>query len=273
MGQVFTWDSIQARRIPKLESFHRVAADLRETLSNEPAVVSALLFGSVVRGDFNIRSDIDCLVLYETSGQNSAMGAMHHVDRMAHSLYVPINYTPCDTVLANTRLHALGVAFVRHLQAAMDAGGLIKGNLVDLLAPTVSAEKEIESYISRKIYSLQAALAQMASFDEKELARFFRKAFEAPMHVARKMLIYEGALGGDSKKEVQARYREMMPTHLGEQFDYLLSVDSHYSRELGFQVEIQDQEQYSDALVSLQSELPRVLEFLRANILRLDNAR
>jgi predicted nucleotidyltransferase len=235
--------------------------------------VSALLFGSVVRGDFNIRSDVDCIVLYETGGQNSAVGAMHHVDRMAHALHVPINYTPCDTALARTRLHVVGTSFVRHLQCAIDAGGLIKGNLADLLAPTVPVAQELESYISRKMYSLQAALAQMASFDEKELARFFRKALEAPMHIARKMLIYEGTLEGDSKQDVRTRYRETMPTYLGEQFDYLLSVDSHYSLELGLQLEIQDQEQYSDALVSLQSELPKVLEFLRANILRLNDAR
>lgn len=273
MGQVFTWDSIQAGRIPKLESFHRVAADLRETLSSEPAVVSALLFGSVVRGDFNIRSDIDCLVLYETIGQNSAMGAMHHVDRMAHSLHVPINYTPCDTMLARTRLHALGVAFVRHLQAAIDAGGLIKGNLVDLLAPTVSAKQEIESYISRKMYSLQESFAEMTSFSEERFVAFLKKALEAPVHVARKMLIYEGVLKGDSKREVQARYREMMPPHLGEQFDYLLSVDSWYSLELEFQLKKPDQEQYSDALASLQQELPKVLEFLRSNIRRLDDVR
>jgi predicted nucleotidyltransferase len=272
MGQVFTWDSIQAGRVPKLESFQRVAADLRETLSSEPTVVSALFFGSVIRGDFNIRSDIDCVVLYDTGGQNSAMGAMHHVDRMAHSLYVPINYTPCDTALARTRFHALGVAFVRHLQAAIDAGGLIKGNLVDLLAPTAPVEQELESYISRKMYSLQAALAQMASFDEKELARFFRKAFEAPMHIARKMLIYEGTLEGDSKQDVRERYRETMPTHLGEQFDYLLSVDSWYNLELESQLGNPDEDQYVATLSSLQSELPKVLEFLRANIRRLNDA-
>lgn len=273
MGQVFTWDSIQAGRVPKLESFHRVAADLRETLSNEPAVVSALLFGSVVRGDFNIRSDIDCVVLYETVVQNSAMGAMHHVDRMAHTLHVPIEFMPCDTVLAETRLHHLGTSFIRHLQAAIDTGGLIKGNLVDLLAPTIPATQEIESYIKMKMYSMQKSLAKITSFSEERLAEFLKKALEASTHVARKMLIYEDVLEGDSKREVQARYRETMPPHLGEQFDYLLSVDSWYNMELEFQLKKPDQEQYSDALASLQQELPKVLEFLRANILRLNDVR
>lgn len=246
---------------------------LREELSIEPAVVSALLFGSVVRGDFNIRSDIDCVVIYTTGQETWAMEAMHKIARMAHALYVPINFTPCDTVLATTRLHHLGMSFVRHLQTAIDAGGLIKGNLLDLLAPTMPVEQEIESYIKMKMYSMQAALAQMASFNEEELVRFFRKALEASTHVARKMLIYENTLCGDSKREVQAQYCEIMPKVLSEQFDYLLEVDDLYSWELGFQVDKPNQYTYTKILSRLQHEIPRVLGFLRSNILRLDETR
>lgn len=273
MGQVFTWDAIRTGRIPKKESFHHIASVLREALSNEPSVVSALLFGSVVRGDFNIRSDIDCVVIYETEHEEWAMRTMHEVDRAAHALHVPINFTPCDTVLAKTRLHHLGTSFVRHLQAAIEAGGFIKGNLVDLLAPTIPAEKEIESYIKMKMYSMQSALAQIASSSEEELVRFLRKALESSTHVARKMLIYEGTLGGDSKKEVQQRYRETMPRVLSEQFDHLLRLDYSYSMDLEIQLERADQHKYKVALGRLQSQLPKVLEFLRSNILRLDGAR
>lgn len=273
MGQVFTWDAIQAGRIPEKESFNFVAAALRETLAMESSVVSALLFGSVVRGDFNIRSDIDCVVIYETEEQEWAMGAMHEVSRLALGLHVPINFTPCDTVLAQTRLHHLGSSFVRHLQSSIDAGGLIKGNLVDLLAPTVPVAEEIESYIKHKMYSLQAAIAQIAFFSEAEVARLLRKALEAPMHVARKMLIYEGALGGDSKGEVRERYRETMPRSLSDPFDLLLRADFFYNIDLACHLEEPDQDKYAVVLGQLQQQLPRVLGFLRANILRLNDIR
>lgn len=272
MGQVFTWDSIQAGRIPKKESFNRVASLLRSKLSIEPAVVSALLFGSVVRGDFNIRSDIDCVVIYQTEQEASAMEAMQYIDGVAYTLHVPINFTPCDTVLAKTRLHHLGMSFIRHLQASIDAGGLIKGNLVDLLAPTIPAEQEIESYIKMKMYSMQEGLAQMTTFSEERLAAFLKKALEASTHVARKMLIYEGTLGGDSKKEVQKRYWETMPTYLSDLFDHLIGIDAWYSSQLAFQMETPRQTEYARTLSELETELPRVLEFLRSNILRLDKA-
>lgn len=273
MGRVFTWDSIRAGEIPKKESFHHVARALRSTLANEPAVISALLFGSVVRGDFNIRSDVDCVVIYETHGEQSAMEAMHEIDRWAHALHVPINFTPCDTVLARTRLHHLGASFVQHLQVSIDAGGLIKGDLVNLLAPTISTAQEIESYIKMKMYSMQESFAQMTSFSKERLVAFLKKALEASTHVARKMLIYEGMLQGDSKKAIRERYRDTMPAHLAGQFDHLLGIDSQYSSELDFQLEYPNQERYAIALAGLQGELPRVIEFLRSNILRLNETR
>lgn len=272
MGQVFTWDAVQDGRIPRQESFHHIAKELRLKLSKEPSVVSALLFGSVIRGDFNIRSDIDCAIIYETQDEYQAMNAMHEIDQMAHALHVPINFTPCDTVLARTRLHHLGTSFIRHLQASIDAGGLIKGkgNLIDLIAPTVPGSQEIESYIRMKMYSMQESLAQMTFFSEERQAAFLKKALEASTHVARKMLIYEDTLHGDSKREVQERYRETMPSVLSEQFDHLVNLDRLYTTDLEIQLEKLDEGSYRKVLSKLQAQLPSVLEFIRSNIIRLD---
>lgn len=273
MGQVFTWDAIRAERIPKQESFQHVVEDLRGTLAAEPSVASALLFGSVLRGDSNIRSDVDCVVIYHTGQEGQARSILHAINRRAHAEHVPINYTPCDTVLARTRLHHLGNSFITHLQASIDAGGLIKGNLVDLLAPTIPATQEIESYIKMKMYTVQESLMEMTSFSEERLAAFLKKALEAPTHVARKMLIYEGALRGDSKRDVRESYREVMPGHLSEQLEYLLAVDAWYSEKLQCQMNDPDKRLYADTLTMLEADLPHVLGFLRANILRLNDVR
>lgn len=270
MGQVFTWEAIRSGKIPQLESFHTVGNRLRTQLATEPSVASALLFGSVVRGDFNFRSDIDCLVLYKTEQEGVAMAVIHEIDREAHGLHVPINFTPCDTVLAHTHLHHLGSSFVRHLQASIDAGGLIKGDLVGSLAPTISPEEEIRSYIKMKMYKMQASFAQMSSFSEEQLASFLKKAFEAPMHVARKMLIYESTLGGDSKKEVQARYRDTMPSPMAALFNNLLALDAWYSSEVERQARRPNRQRYNETLALIMSELSGLLQFLRLNILRLN---
>ncbi|MFC1732716.1 nucleotidyltransferase domain-containing protein [candidate division KSB1 bacterium] len=271
MGQVFTWDTIRSGKVPSLESFHIVSSNMIAGLSTEPSFVSVLLFGSVLRGDFNVRSDIDCAFLYEMKKEEAAMRVMHQIDKFARGLHVPINFTPCDTVLAGTRLHHLGTSFVKHLQTSVEAGGLVKGNLVELLAPTVSTNQEIESYITVKMYNMQESLAQMTSFSEERLVAFFKKALESSTHVARKMLIYRGKLEGDSKKQVRERYIETMPPELSELFDQLLRVDSWYSSELELQLRGLDESRYKEVLVELQSKLPLVIKFLRLNILNINN--
>lgn len=269
MGRVFTWDA----SIPEKSSFHRVATDLREALSAEPSVPFASFIGSFVSGEFNFRSDLDCVVIYETEKEESVMKVTHEVNRRAHALHVPINFTACDTLVAGTRFHHLGTAFVRHLQSSIDAGGLIKGNLANLLAPASPAEQEIESYLRVKMSGLQATLMRKASLSEEETVRFLGKALEAPIHVARKMLIYEGTLQGDSKREVAETYRERMPEPLSRQLDWLLALDKWYSGHLFLQTEKPDYEGYLDGLVRIEQGVPRVLQFLRSNILRLNDGR
>lgn len=272
MGQVFTWDAVRLGQIPKKESFRVVENLTRVMLSVEPAVVSALLFGSVIRGDSSIRSDVDCVVVYKTDQEHAAMKVMNTIDRMAHALHVPVNFTPCDTVLAGTRLHHLGVSFVRHLQASIDAGGLIKGEFLGLLAPTISPEQEIESYIKMKMYSMQESLAGAPSFSDERMALFLKKGLEATTHVARKMLIYESVLQGDSKREIQKRYKEVMPKELADMLDFLLELDLYYSMELDVQVRHPNLDNYKRVLSQLFDAMPLVLTFLRANIIRLNAA-
>ncbi|MFI5260453.1 MAG: nucleotidyltransferase domain-containing protein [Candidatus Paceibacteria bacterium] len=270
MGQIFTWDAIQHGRIPNKKSFHHVAKELRSRLAGEDSIIAAALFGSVLRGDFTIRSDIDCAVIHDTDHERTAMGVMHKAIEMATALYVPINFTPCDVRLAETRYHHFGPSFQKHLESSMNAGGLIKGDLIDLLAPTVPVQEEIEWYIKMKMYNLQESLTQMPVYSEERMTLFLKKVLEAPMHVARKMLIYEGCLLGDSKSEVQEQYRDTFPTKLAQRFDDLLKLDHEYSTGLDHQMKSPDQEKYEQLLLRIKRELPHVLEFLRGNIVRLD---
>ena len=270
VGQVFTWEVLSSGKVPQEESFRVVMEKLRATLGAESSVVSALLFGSVVRGDSNIRSDIDCGVIYETEQEPAAVAAMHSVDRLACSLHVPINFVPCDTVLASTRLHHLGTSFTQHLQTSIAAGGLIKGDFLGFLAPTLPTQLEVETYIEAKMYKLQESYAQMASFSDERLAVFLKKVLEAPMHVARKMLVHGDLLRGDSKVKVHERYLQVMPQHLGEQLFSLVLTDAWYSEELATQRLFLNEARYEKAIDHLKRNVPHVLRFLRSNILLLN---
>ncbi len=273
MGQIFPWGAICEKKVPAIESFTNVKQKLIEALTAEPSIVCGLLFGSVIRGDFNIRSDVDCVVIYEKEQQKKALAALHRVGRVAFALHVPIEYTTCDTTVAKTHLHHFGPAFVRHLQSAIEDGGLVKGGFAGLLAPSVSEKIEIESYVRNKMGSLGDAFSDSVAFSDERMAAFLKKAFEAPMHIARKVLIYEETIRGDSKKDVQMRYRETVSQRLSKLFDYLIAVDAWYTKELVKHLEGPDKTAYTILLRTLEGEIVNVLEFLRLNIARFNGAR
>lgn len=273
MGQIFSLDAIVNRRIPQKESFLHVARMMRATLVDEDAIVCALLFGSIVRGDYNIRSDADCLIVYKAEKEAAAMRTMQEITVSAKELYVPVQFTPCDTHIARTRLHHLGTSFVRHLQASLsrqgEIGAEIKGRIDGLLSKSISERDEIEGYIRMKMYKLQSSFAKITSMSDDEYVGYLQKLLEAPVHVARKMLIYEDVLDGDSKSEVAERYRETMPAQLADQFDILLGFDRWYNGVLVDQIRNPDYGRYRDTLAKLGHQSTQVLGFLRSNMLHL----
>ncbi|HET9641709.1 MAG TPA: nucleotidyltransferase domain-containing protein [Candidatus Paceibacterota bacterium] len=273
MGKVFTWDELRLGRIPALENFKKVQAMIRATILDTPAIVSALLFGSVVRGDYTIRSDVDCVVLYRHGSQEAALAATNEIAFAAQELHVPLNFVPCDTILARTRLHHLGTAFRQHLRSSIDAGGLIKGDLMKSLVATVSQRHEIESYLKMKAYSIQESMMQTSAMSDERMAAFLKKALEAPVHVARKMLMYNDVLDGDSVQDVQERFREVMSPSLADRLDKLIELDRWYSAALESQMHCPSREHYDLTIEHLEEATPEVLDFLRFNILLLSKAR
>lgn len=268
MGQVFTWDAVRRGHIPKPESFGRVAQLLRERLAAEPSVVCALMFGSVLRGDSNFRSDIDCIVLYELEDQDRALCAMRELDCAAKALFVPINFTPCDTVVAKTPHHAVSESFRWHLDTSVENGGLIKGSL-DILAKTAPAKFDIEQYVSRKMYNLTEGRAHMTTYSDEHLAGFLKKAIEMPMHIARKMLVYEHKLIGDSKREVVEQYARVMPHDLAAKLSRLVEHDAWYTRQLTRLMDKPEEAVFGMVHRELLSVLPEIDFFVRENLLRL----
>ena len=271
MGQVFTWEDVARGRVPYPEDIQEVVHLVRRRLADEPGVKFATLFGSVVRGDFDIRSDIDCLMVFENAHEAQVRKVTNALSTFARELYVPINFTPCDVAMAQTRFHHLGTAFIRHVSGTMRVGGLIKGeSFLEVLAPTVPVDQEIESYLKMKLYTMMECLASDSVFSEEQQVRFFKKGLEAVTHTARKVLLYEDLLVGDSKQEVRMRYREVMPQNLSDMLDALIMLDHLYTEELYDQLDDGLNEAKYRAVLSLLSlGMPSIAEFIRLNILHI----
>ncbi|MEK7109432.1 MAG: nucleotidyltransferase domain-containing protein [Patescibacteria group bacterium] len=269
MGKVFTWPQVKARHVPGPNSFTVVLDRLRVVLAREPSVLGAGVCGSIVRGDSNRRSDIDCVVIFDANRRREAYEVMQGLSVFARDHHVPLTFIQSDTRLMSTRMHHFGPSFVEHMAFSMQGGGLIKGRPLEMLAPSVSRQAGVEEYLRFKMHYLQAHWAEYPAVGELDRVQFLQKSLEAPLHVARKTLSWYGPLSGDSKKYVLEQYRAQMPAKLGEALEKLVSTDRNYTAELETQLEHPHEADYLAMLGCIEEQVPDVLDFVTNNLLHI----
>ncbi len=274
MGRVFSWPDIEAGQIPKITDFPVVVRHIRKVIEAEDSIAGALLCGSVLRGDHNCRSDIDCVVIYNTKSERRAMEVLQGITEFASKRYVPVGFVPCDSSTVLTRFHHLGPAFCIHLQTAIQNGGVISANPLDLLGEEGGDMiSEVEWYLRTKLYRLQEGLAKYPSMSMERKCGFLQKSLEAPSHVARKMLHLFDKDKNDSKKAIVDRYCAVMPHELGQRLVFLTSTDADYTRRLREQLKHPDREQYQDAWEIIEQTPYWALNFLRESIVQVNKLR
>lgn len=267
MGQVFTLEDILRKRIPTFDSFDDVITGLRYVLQAVDSISGAILFGSVLRREHTVRSDIDCFVLYDHEREIEATVYMQAALLSAFEMHVPLSFIPCDTLIASTRMHHVGTSFMAHLQRSIEAGGLLKGNPLECIAPSIPVRDELESYLRMKMYKLQQAWTRADTFSPESEATYLKKLTEAPVHVARKVLAILEPLEGDSKSFIKARYRELMPEELADQLDGLIQMDEDYTQLISKACEYSlEQLDYQHYLAGMMNRTPDVLAFIRSNL-------
>lgn len=269
MGIVYTWDDVREGHIPTLNSFDLVAQQLRQTLASHEAIESAVICGSVLRRDHNVRSDIDCVVLYDADQEWSAIQIMQQIGKDAASLHVPVNFVPVDTHLAASSMHQLGRSFAQHIKSAVDAGGLVKGCLPDGLAVTQAVPDEVRSYIRAKAYNLEEGWSSFSIFSQERKAAYLKKMLESPLHIARKILHFNGLMNGDSKSEVRDKYNEWADSTIKNLFEELLELDVWYTNQLEEQQNCSDETKYRECWETLIAGIPMAISFVRQNALKL----
>lgn len=266
MGQVFTWDTVRHGRVPLLVSFTEVVAALRQEIIEVPSILSALVCGSVIRGDHTVRSDIDCLVVYDHGREDEAFRYMQKATSYAAAKHVPLGFIPCDLLLAGTRMHHVGTSFRQHLEKSVEVGGLLKGDPLAHFANSSPVQEELESYMRVKMYSLQEAWSQVDTFSDERAAAYLRKLLEAPLHIARKTLAYREQLAADSKVYILQRYAETMPPEMANQLELLTTIDKWYTQELLAAVNAPEEGSYRTILQFLRAMSGEVLKFIRSNL-------
>lgn len=270
MGSVFTAEEVERRHVPSVENFPNAIELLKKRLRADPAIIAALLLGSVVRGDFNRRSDIDCMAVYETSQEHQAQMTLQAVTWECKQMYVTINFIPCDSETAKSGMHHFGPGFVGHLENSKNAGGVVKGDVVSKIGPTVTREEEAKTYVRSKLYNLEESYSQYSSFSNERKVGYLKKILEAPVHVVRKVVGMQGTLADDSKRAVIARYAEIAPPNLLNELNELVALDAWYTAEVDAVMQYFDRERYGACLQRIEAAIPKTVAFVRANALLLD---
>ena len=273
MGKVFSWDDIVKGRIPKLSSFNKVKEEIAKKLSECGGVIGAIFCGSVVRGDHNIRSDFDCLVLYNGKERQGIIELLQGLSLFAEGLNIPVEFIPVDNRLVETMMHPIEYSFSLHLQWSAKNGGVIKKNPVPFLHLDSSVmTAELVEYIRRKHSKLSKTWSKLPSLGPDQRFTFYQKVLDAPVYIARKILRWRGVdiTFDDSRRAIAELFSvSRNDAGVGELFAELIACDREYTDGLMQHIRSHNKEKYVQLLQEVERAIPKVLDFIQINILEI----
>lgn len=260
MGKVFMWEEIENRMIPQLASFERVAAVIRSKLEDS-SLIGGVICGSVNYGHHNVRSDIDCLVLYPEEAKPEMVEVLLGLTEFADGLYVPIDFIQVTPELAATNIQGISPSMAQHIRCSASNGGLIKANPFEHMSlQQLDSREEAISWTRQKIRMLDEGAVH--HYPEQKESHYLQKMLEAPINGTRKLLLSSREFEDDSKAVIVELARSLYP-ELYDELDYFCSIDKGYTGELARQVEAPDEAVYCWWLSELRTEIEGVARYLK----------
>jgi len=241
------------------------------TLASCGEVIGAVICGSVLRNDFDLRSDFDCLVVYRPEDHEKISLLLQRIVITAREKYIPLKLIPIDSQIARTPLSHIGPLFIDHLQWAAENGGAIKKNPLKLFASGhKTLSEDIEGYFRDKLRRIGEGLVELPAMNDLEMYLFLQKTLEAPLRIARAYLEWRGiAIPSGLKREIAEQYVKNANNQRVEQFKKLVAADQEYSADLARQVKKPDQASYERTIEKIKKITWQTFDFIRLNALSL----
>lgn len=269
MGRVFTCDEVLHGRFPTPypDAFRLATAYVRHCLETCATVRGALFFGSLLRDDFTIRSDVDCLVLVDDSHQhNSADTLSVAVAHAAATWNVEISFEVLSVTAAEKGRHRLTPMFIEYLQKIAKEGAIKGIPLPSIPQQVLSPHAELRNYLIHQESRLRKGFLFFPNYSVQQQCHFLRKVLESGYHIARKYLNLRGRDRFKSQEDLINRYRIIVGGTAYEVLQQLAETDSVYTCEVVWQQEHgPDIERYQRALDVIRAATPLALEFVALN--------
>jgi hypothetical protein len=137
MAKIFSPIELRYRQIPIIEDFNRIAEMIVEQASPEPVddPIEVMVYGSVESGNQNIRSDLDCLIIWPDDlsvvGINKYLEWLRDVSRPVH---IPIEPIAIRKGVAQKGQHGIDNLFREYLLSLESKSRLKQGNPAAQLA-------------------------------------------------------------------------------------------------------------------------------------------
>lgn len=270
MGKVFSFEQIETGQLPKLAYFDHIKNKIIRGLKLCEQVIGAIICGSVNRGDYNLRSDFDCLVLLEGERQDNAIFVLQQLSAQAKQRFVPVEFIPVDIRLAKTPMHAVEYTFSLHLEWSARQGGVIKENPLKYLLFNESVQEgELAQYLKNKHRMFLKNWAKLPSLSEEQHLHFLQKILEAPVYIGRKILRWSGVdiSFDDSKKSIERLYMDAFAEEeISRLFKEVIAVDNSYTEELDAQILKPNRRRHEAVIQKIEKMIPSVLEYIRLTI-------
>ncbi len=272
MGRVFTWQEMSLHKVPSKKDFEKVCDLIQDRINNCQWIIGGLFCGSVLRGDSDFRSDIDCLVLYRTDHRLEAIDFLDHLVEVAKRKYnVPVEFMPVNSRLASKGRHTIGRGFLEHLKLAAEHEGIIKEDPLQWMSfEGKTLIQDVAQFIDLKVRELDKRSTELSIMNQKDLSQFLQKVLETPVNLARKMNQWQGIwTPDDSKKATIALYTVIVDKEKSGLLKYLCKKDASYSAEVRRQMRMEkpDKRSYEQALEELKILTSETFKFVEANTL------
>ena len=239
MGLLFPWRSVLEGSVPSKDDFDLVRIRVMTTLNADEDVRAALVYGSVLRGDHNSRSDVDLIVICRNVAEMRVGNRISLLNEYALSKHVFLSPHIYRESLARTGQHTYGPSFqftLRNILRKDCKKGFphrwlwthdhdIRREMSDKL------EDNLRVVVDQKL--LFSKMCNTTSEIESWLEFMYRKG-KCPLHFfmrfARWMLWWQNqSLEDDSKEGVQTAFlTEPSFRLLRDDFRSILALDHDY---------------------------------------------